>query len=174
MTDARTLYKLIILYMLRRVTFPLTNAQITEFIVGKGYTDYFHVQEAISDLIDAKLITSERLRNTSLYQATIDGENTLEYFSYMISDAIKNEIDDFVRENAFEMRNESNTKSDYSLTESREYAVHCWVQEGKESLIDLTVNVPTEEEAERVCANWPEKSQEIYLYVLETLLENQR
>lgn len=169
MTDARTLYKLIILYMLRRVNFPLTNAQITEFIVGKEYTDYFHVQEAISDLIEARLITSERLRNTSQYQATIDGENTLEYFSYMISDVIKAEIDDYLRENAFEMRNESSTKSDYSLTESHEYAVHCWVQEGKEPLIDLTINVPTEEEAERVCANWPEKSKDIYLFVLQSL-----
>ena len=93
MAEASTLYKLVILYMLRKVTFPLTNAQITEFIVGKEYTDYFHVQEAINDLLDAKLISGERIRNTSQYHATIDGENTLEYFSYMISDAIKADID---------------------------------------------------------------------------------
>ena len=171
MTDARTLYKLIILYMLRRANFPLTNAQITEFMVSKEYTNYFGVQEAIGDLIEAKLITSERLRNTSQYQASIDGENTLEYFSYMISDGIKKDIDEFVRENAFSMRNESSTKSDYILTENKEYAVHCWVQEGRESLIDLTINVPTEGEAEQVCANWPSKSQEIYKFVLENLLE---
>ena len=106
MAEASTLYKLVILYMLRKVTFPLTNAQITEFIVGKEYTDYFHVQEAINDLLDAKLISGERIRNTSQYHATIDGENTLEYFSYMISDAIKADIDEYMRENAFEMRNE--------------------------------------------------------------------
>ena len=47
MAEASTLYKLIILYMLRKVTFPLTNAQITEFIVGKEYTDYFERRSAI-------------------------------------------------------------------------------------------------------------------------------
>ena len=170
MAEASTLYKLVILYMLRKVTFPLTNAQITEFIVGKEYTDYFHVQEAINDLLDAKLISGERIRNTSQYHATIDGENTLEYFSYMISDAIKADIDEYMRENAFEMRNESCTRADYYRTESSEFSVHCYVQEGSESLIDLSFSVPTEEEAEKVCANWPERSQEIYMYILKKLL----
>ena len=49
MTDALTLYKLIILYMLDRVDFPLTNSQISEFILDKGYTDYFKLQQAISE-----------------------------------------------------------------------------------------------------------------------------
>ncbi|HAV26898.1 MAG TPA: DUF4364 domain-containing protein [Lachnospiraceae bacterium] len=170
MAEASTLYKLIILYMLRKVTFPLTNAQITEFIVGKEYTDYFHVQEVINDLLEADLIEGEKIRNTSTYQATQAGEKTLEYFSYMISDAIKADIDEYLLENAFEMRNESCTRADYVRTETREYAVRCYVQEGKEKLIDLTFNVPTEEEAERVCARWPSKSQEIYMYIMEKLL----
>ena len=72
MANAQTLYKLMILYMLRKVSFPLSNAQITEFMVGKTYTDYFHVQEAISDLVEAKLIDAEKIRNTSRYTATMD------------------------------------------------------------------------------------------------------
>ena len=38
------LYKLIILYILNRVDFPLTNAQISEFILEEGYTTYFKLQ----------------------------------------------------------------------------------------------------------------------------------
>jgi hypothetical protein len=44
------------------------------------------------------------------------------------------------------------------------------VKEGNESLIDLTFTVPMEEEAERVCSKLPEKSQEIYMYIMEKLL----
>ena len=36
MTETFTLYKLIILYMLEKVDFPLTNGQISEFILDKG------------------------------------------------------------------------------------------------------------------------------------------
>ncbi len=40
MTDSFALYKLIILYMLKKVDFPLTTAQISEFILDKGYTSF--------------------------------------------------------------------------------------------------------------------------------------
>jgi predicted transcriptional regulator len=170
MADAQTKYKLIILYMLRKVTFPLSNSQITEFMIEKEYTDYFHIQEALNDLVDSKLIVLDQIRNTTQYEATLDGEKTLEYFSYMISNDIKAEIDAYMRDNAFELRNESSTRADYRQTGNGDYAVTCTVKEGNESLIDLTFTVPMEEEAERVFSKWPEKSQEIYMYIMEKLL----
>ena len=170
MAEGLTLYKLIILYMLRKVNFPLSNTQITDFMTEKEYTDYFHVQEAINDLVDATLITAEKIRNMSQYTATMEGEKTLEYFSGEIAYAIKRDIDTYLRENAFELRNESCTLADYEMTGDGGYAVPCRVNEGKETLIDLTINVTTQEEAERVCTKWPVKSQDIYMTIMTTLL----
>ena len=45
MSETFTLYRLMILYMLDKVDFPLTNTQITNFIQEKDYTDYFTVQQ---------------------------------------------------------------------------------------------------------------------------------
>ena len=56
MPDTYTLYKLIILYTLNEAGFPITNAQMTEFVLNKGYTTYFVLQEVIGELIDAELI----------------------------------------------------------------------------------------------------------------------
>ena len=56
MTETQTLYKLIILYMLNRVTFPLSNSQLSEFILEKEYTDYFTLQQTIHELTESKLI----------------------------------------------------------------------------------------------------------------------
>ena len=36
--DPLTLYKLMTLYMLNKVNFPLTNAQLSGFFQEKGYT----------------------------------------------------------------------------------------------------------------------------------------
>ena len=44
MAETFTLYKLIILYMLNKVDFPLTTSQISEFILDEGYTSYFKLQ----------------------------------------------------------------------------------------------------------------------------------
>ena len=170
MAEGQTLYKLIILYMLRKVNFPLSNTQITEFMAEREYTDYFHIQEALHDLVDSNLITVEKIRNTSQYTATMEGEKTLEYFTGDISCAIKKEVDAYLKDNAFELRNESCMTADWELTEEGAYAVHCRVVEGKETVIDLTVNVTSEEDADRVCERWPEKATGIYIDIMTTLL----
>ena len=64
-TDASTLYKLIILYMLDRVNSPMTNAQISQFILEKGYTTYFTLQEVISTLISDGFITEESYHSST-------------------------------------------------------------------------------------------------------------
>ena len=70
MAQPLTLYKLIVLYMLDKATFPLSNSQISEFILDREYTSYFHLQQALSELVDAKLAKIEVVRNTSYYHLT--------------------------------------------------------------------------------------------------------
>ncbi|MEE1032248.1 MAG: DUF4364 family protein [Ruminococcus sp.] len=57
-----TLYKIIILYMVEKVNFPLSNSQITNFFLDHGYTTYFHIQETINDLLESKLLKEKKTR----------------------------------------------------------------------------------------------------------------
>ena len=52
MTELDTMYRVMILYMLNLVEYPLTNTQITNFVLEKEYTNYFTVQEAIQSSAD--------------------------------------------------------------------------------------------------------------------------
>ncbi|HIU75267.1 MAG TPA: DUF4364 family protein [Candidatus Pelethocola excrementipullorum] len=171
MESSLTLYKLIILYMLNKVSFPLTNAQISEFVLDAGYTNYFHLQQAISELSDSNLVTTETIRNTTYYNMTEDGQETLDFFGKEISEDIRNEIDSYLKTNAYEMRNEASTVADYYKTTSQEYEVRCQVKERTGKLIELTLTVPTEDAAKAICYQWPEKSQEIYAYLMKVLLK---
>ena len=60
--EAITLYKLITLYMLNKVDFPLTNATVMGFFVDSGYTDYTTVLTVIGILQEDKLIEVENNR----------------------------------------------------------------------------------------------------------------
>ena len=64
MAEPFTIYKLTILNMLDKVDFPLTNTQISNFFLEQDYTDYFRVQQVISDLVDADLIRTESTHST--------------------------------------------------------------------------------------------------------------
>ena len=59
MTTAFKLYKLIILYMLSRIDFPLTNSQISEFVLEQGYTNYFKLHQILGELVEDRLIRKE-------------------------------------------------------------------------------------------------------------------
>ena len=45
--------------MLQNTENTLTNSQISEFILDREYTNYFHLQQAISELVEAELITMD-------------------------------------------------------------------------------------------------------------------
>ena len=68
------------------------------------------------------------------------------------------------------MNNEVSVKADYYRNTNREYSVHCQVMEKKLPLIDLTVTVPSEEEAKTISNNWHKKNQEIYAQIMAELL----
>ncbi|MDF2586525.1 MAG: hypothetical protein K0S41_366 [Anaerocolumna sp.] len=170
-TDAFTLYKLIILFLLDKVEFPLTNAQISNFILEKDYTNYFNIQQSISELIEADFVTVETVGHSSHYRITPAGRETLSFFDYMISAAIQGDILDYLRKNQYSLRDEVSTLSEYFEAKKGEFMVRLRVMEKEDSIIDLSIAVPTEEDATRICNNWRSQSQKIYAYVLSNLLK---
>lgn len=166
MSDPFTLYKLIILYMLSRVDFPLTKSQISDFILGREYTTFLTLQQAIGDLIDAGFITSQTIRNRTHLSMTREGAQTLAFFSNQISSSIKKEIDEYLKGNELELRNEVSVFSDYYKSTTGEYEAHLVAKDKNINLLDITISVPDEETAVSICDNWQKKNQEIYQYLI--------
>ena len=169
MSDPLTLYKLIILYMLNRVDFPLTKAQIGDFILEREYTNFLTLQQAIGELIDAGFVTAKSIRNRTHLILTEDGKQTLSFFGNQISDSIKKDIYEYFRNHELEMRNEVSILADYYKSTSGEYEAHLIAKDKGINLIDLTMSVPLEETAISICDNWQKKNQEIYQYLIEQL-----
>ena len=87
-TESIVLYKLIVLYMLDRVNFTLTNSQISDFVLEKGYTNYFTLQEAINGLIESEFVYVSSIRGASHYKITYKGEEALSMFENRIATAL--------------------------------------------------------------------------------------
>ena len=66
--------------MLDKVDFPLTNGQISEFVLDKGYTTYFTLQQAISEMVEAGFLREETTHNRTLYHLTQEGAETICFF----------------------------------------------------------------------------------------------
>ncbi len=170
MAEAQTLYKLIVLSMLDRVDFPLTNAQISDFILTKEYTNYFMLQQVLAELVETDLAEVQTVRNSSYYRMTEKGKETLSFFGHMVSAAIHEDMDQYFKENAIALRDEMSVRADYFKNNHEEYSVHLQVLEKDVPAISLTLSVPTENQANSMCANWKKKNQKLYAYLMQELL----
>ncbi|RHP36305.1 DUF4364 family protein [Lachnotalea sp. AF33-28] len=171
LSEPLTLYKLMILYMLKQVKFPLSNSQISEFFLDNEYTTYFTLQQALSELLESTLIRVETTRNSTRYEITREGEDTLTFFGKKISEAIVEDMDRFLQENKIRLRNEVGVVADYYKNTSQDFTVHCEIREGKKSLFELNLSVPTQEQAEAMCSRWHDSTQAIYSYVMQELMK---
>ena len=170
MADPFTTYKLIVLYMAKHATEALTNSQISEFILDKGYTNYFTLQQALHDLSDTELIRTEHIHNNSYYSMNQSGEETLEFFGHKIPAEIKTEIDQFFNEHKYHLRSENEVTADYYEDKKDCYIVRCEIHDKKELLVGITLNVTDEAQATAICDNWRNLHGDVYDYLIHTLM----
>ena len=173
LAEPMTLYKLMNLYMLHQVNFPLTNAQLSNFFLDREYTTYFTLQQALNELLDAGLVKKETMRNSSRYEITKEGEETLEFFGKNICPAIVSDMDEYLKQNRFRMRNEVGLISDFYKSTNQDYIVHCEVREGRSPLIELNLSVPDREQAAAMSSRWEHKSKEIYSFIMKSLMSEE-
>ena len=160
-----------ILYMLNKLDCKLTNSQLSQFFVTNKYTDYFNIQQTLSELVSSGFIDKFVIRNTSYYAITSEGYEALTFFKNQIPKGAMDDINSFLETNKFELKNEVGTIADYYKHTTGDYIAHCQIMEGKSLLYELSISVPSEEEAKQVCDNWRLASEEIYAFVMKTLLQ---
>lgn len=161
-----SLNKLLILYMLDSIDMPIANTIITEFILESGYTNYFSLQEYLSQMEDDKLIDKEEDSRKTLYTLTSIGKVTLELFHTRIPTHIKKMAKSYLHENKYELKNMVEIFADYIPQEDDEYAVHCIAKENNSILFELKLLVYDKETAINMCNKFKTSNHEIYKLLL--------
>ena len=166
-----TLYKLMTMYTLSRVDFALTNSQITNVFLDLGYTNYFNVQYALGELVDAGLVHEEAYPDYRYYALTESGRESIEALRSTLSASIRTDIDDYLKKMRLEFREAVSSRAEYYRTTDGDWAVRCRIMDHATALIDMTLTVPNETQAKAVSQEWKEKSQEIYAMVIHKLTQ---
>ncbi len=166
----QTLYKMIILYILDRVDFPITRVQVADFMQKKGYLSYLAVQSIFSKLSEAGLITQEKKLNKTILSITDEGRETLSLFQNEITAEIKKDINEYLRSNAMSLREKTAAGADYIKSADGGYSVNLSLSEHGNTILDISVSMPTEELAKSACEKWQSCHEEIYSSVMSYLL----
>ncbi len=171
MTDLAPMYRVMILHMLSLVEGPVTNNQIVNYALDNDIADYFSVQLAISDLLSSGFIYAESAHNDTRYRLTDDGRRTLELLDDNLSDELKENIGSYVKENKYELRQQTSVYADYMRASGGGYLVRCQIKNIEKPVIDLTMTVSTREQARAICANWANAHGDVYASIMDSLLK---
>ena len=163
--------KLIILYLIEKIEIPLSNSEICQFALEKNLMDYFSVQQYLSEMVESGLLEVTTENNSTRYTITADGEETLNYFIKHISNYAKTVINNYAMENSKRIRAEYAVTANYFQEMNNEYTVKCGVydSDGTTSLMELSVNVATKDQARIICRNWKNNVADLYGKIMLTL-----
>ncbi len=165
--DDFTVNKLIVLYLLSRVKMPLSLSQMTQVILEKGYTDYFSLQQYLTELEKSEFISISKQNNSSYYEISTKGEQTLEFFVSRIPEFILKELNQFIDTNWRKFKSELDIYADYTPNKSNEFIVDFKVTENDCNLIDLSITVGSKKQAIEMCNKWKSNATELYGEILQ-------
>ena len=168
-SESLMLYKLIILYILDRMNFPITNTELTRFILEKEYCNYITIQQTLEDLIEDEYVEVEHSHNSYLYRITASGKETLSFFYTRISVAIRDDIDAYLSEKEYQLREMVSPTADYYEAKKNEFVVELRVVERDSELVHINLLVTSAAEADMICSRWKECSADVYSYLISTL-----
>ena len=170
MTSPITVYKLIVLYMLDRTGDAIAKTTISDFLLDQSVTNnYLSVQQAISQMEESGLITSDTMGSRTMIRITKEGQETLRFFENELNPEIRRQCAEFLRRNGMEIRDEAKTSAKYYKKVTGDYEVDLTVNERDTTLCALRLDVPDESIAKTVTQNWLEENEDIYQYLVKEL-----
>lgn len=163
------LYKLIILYFLKKTGQETSNAILSDFILEYRYTDYFTIQQTLHSLVEDQMISLRQTRQTAFYQITRKGVEILDDFGSQLPVDTRCQIENYLQENHISIQRALSVYTDYTKLRSREYLATGTLKERGNILLSVSLNVPTEQDAIRVCEQFKERQEEVYQSLLQIL-----
>ncbi|KEH99542.1 DUF4364 family protein [Clostridium botulinum] len=163
--------KLLLLYLLENIKLPISNNQITQIILENNFINYFTLQEYLSELENASFINVIEQEGKHRIVISSKGLKVLSLFGNRISKDKMKAIDDYLSKQLENIKKEITISSEYTI-EGNNYIVNLKAIENNSILIDLKLNVASNEQAKALCANWKENPSEIYYKLIKVLIND--
>lgn len=154
--------KLVILYIINKLSKAITNLQMVDLILDTTGIDYFSLQQLLLNLEEQKLIVSNSQDGSRYYKITEEGKNSLDFLQNMIPAFMLKRINSKIQSIQKKIEQKTVVFADYTPENENTFIVNCKISENDLPLLELTINVPDKEQAIYICNKWYENPSKIY------------
>lgn len=156
--------KLLILYLLKNNSKPLTSTNICDILLRYGLADYFVIAEGTEELIETCL--AERI-DDYLY-ITGNGEKTIEELSKTLPLSVREKAMGSALETLSVIKNESQLLTNITKTETG-YIVKCTILDEGTEMLNVSLFVGNEFQAQIIQRNFLKNPEAIYKGIITEL-----
>jgi predicted transcriptional regulator len=161
--------KLKLLYIFNYIKIPLTNIEITNFILDNDILDYFTLQQLLNDLCDSKFILLQSRNGNEYYGITETGTEALDMFGDKLPDYFIKQVEKNFNNLKMVIKKHRELLGHYYKRKEDEFIVSLQVMENESTIFSLSLNVPEEDLAKHICKKWDSNPEEIFSNILKTL-----
>ncbi len=150
MSEDTALQRLILLKITSSSMSNITNTKISEAAIENFDMNFFQVQQHLSELTESGFLASSKFGGEVTYSITDAGNSILELFKDKLSDQISSLVESlFITSGQLQGADAS-----YFLSETGEYSVDLVLTERGLTIFRLTLSIPDEIQAKKICSIW--------------------
>ena len=163
--------KLIILYLMRKVNYALTNSQLLKLLYDLEGFNYYFFQHLLSDLVEQKYIMNYKQEEEWRYEITEEGINVLDLTENMIPGIVKYKLDYIIQGALKDIKNGVSFTAEYVPENDNAYITKCKITEAHKTLFEINIYCISQAQAKAIADNWKNNAMNLYPKFIELLTE---
>lgn len=163
--------KIMIMYILQKVDKKISYEALLDLVSTISDMNYFYFQQFLLDLQDDGYIVKTEDANTTYYELTESGKNSLDLTIDILPGILKLNIDSQFKKSMNEIKDKFAISAEYIPINEKEATVRCKIIDNNEVIFDLQLHAGSKEQAKKIVENWNTKSTEIYPEIFKLLTE---
>lgn len=152
--------KLILLYVINNLEEPIQIKNITDVIMQHSLVNYFTLLQYLSDLTLNDYVTKNITEGKETYKLSQKGKQVLSFFEKKLPFSVRKLL--LPGTGSASHKNSSFISADYYPTNKNEFMAECKIVENNSPLFEIKLAVGSMKQAQRICAFFTEKYEEIY------------
>ena len=161
--------KILILYLLSIIGRPINNNELYRLVLSVQDMNYFYYQQFLLDLEENNYIVNYPKEDDSVYEITENGKSTLDLTLDMLPGIIKVKVNETIKGELREIRDESAVRAEFIPLSETEFIVKCKIIENNVMIFEIQAFATSREQAINIVKNWEQNAGTIYPSVLQML-----
>ncbi len=154
--------KLIILYLLYELGFPISIGDIEEILLSQEILELLVISEVLRELCELNLVVEEYKENIVYYSLSKSAQDVLLPLLPKINDFHKAKLDMAISVFKRKKAKAKFINAEYKKIAEDETVVECVINEDEKRLIKIDLRVYSNEQAEKLCEAWKNRGFDIF------------